>query len=739
MSLDKMKRRDFLKVMGWSGVGATLAGCDMPTTVTLEEGGEEVTSYLTPEEYVIPGIGVWYASTCQQCPAGCGLHGRVREGRVLKLEGNPDATINRGKLCQMGQGALQAHYNPDRLTKPLARKGGSLTEVSWDEAWQLLDQKVGAGSGLSGDRLAWVTDTISGHQAVLLDAFMEATGSSNHYVHETVNDAVWRAVARDVLGDDRPRLRLDKARVVLSFGADFLGTWGSPVHYANEYAEFRDSPRGVLIQAEPKMTLTGANADLWVPVRPGAEGVLALGIANVLATKHRHDISGLPAAIQQQIRKYDLNKVTEITGASGDHIIKTAALLKERSPSLVLAGASAEGHEHGYDNVAAVMLLNIMLGNVGKTIEPDGFPLPQLAAKTGGTRDLLAFARALEEERFDVVFFKGANNPVFTAPEALALKERLQGVPFKVALTNFEDETAQQADLVLPLYSAMEEWGTHVPVTQTERKAVSVQQPLMNPLYPETTRSFGDVMLALLKMRGADGYDGFEDYYNYLRNAFASLPAELKGGASDEAFWAQTLQKGMLQVDSAGGRLSARPVPFEVVDAEADGKGSYYLLPSARLGLWDGRHANIPWLQEAPDQISKVVWDSWAEMHPVTAAKLGVKSGDAVRITSEHGTIEAKAYVYKGIHPDAIAVPLGQGHEAYGRYAEGRGVNPMRILSPVTERKTGELAHHATRVQVARTGARDILVRLGGSETQVGRKLVATVTADRFERTEGDA
>ena len=91
MSLEKIKRRDFLKIMGWSGAGATLVGCDMPTTVTLEEGAEEVVSYLAPEEYVIPGVGVWFASTCLQCPSACGVHGRVREGRVLKLEGNPDS------------------------------------------------------------------------------------------------------------------------------------------------------------------------------------------------------------------------------------------------------------------------------------------------------------------------------------------------------------------------------------------------------------------------------------------------------------------------------------------------------------------------------------------------------------------------------------------------------------------------------------------------------------------------
>src|SRR5262249_40170649 len=154
----------------------------------------------------------------------------------------------------------------------------------------------------------------------------------------------------------------DQARVVLSIGADFLSTWGSSIHNSTQYADFRTGKRGVLIQAEPKMTVTGANADLWLPVRPGAEGVLALGIANILLTRYQRNIANLPAPVQEQIRGYDIDKVTRITGIAGDHIVKVAALLNERAPSLVLAGASAAGHAHGYDNVAAAMLLNIILG-----------------------------------------------------------------------------------------------------------------------------------------------------------------------------------------------------------------------------------------------------------------------------------------------------------------------------------------------------------------------------------------
>lgn len=737
MSGNEINRRDFLKIMGWSGVGAALAGCDMPTTVTLEEGKETVVSYLSPEEYVIPGVGVWYASTCQQCGAGCGIQGRVREGRLLKLEGNPESPVNYGKLCQMGQAGLQGHYNPDRLQKPKIRKNGQLVDASWEEAMQLLQQKT---NGVAAGRFAWFTGTVSGHQAVLMNAYAEALGSAqNHFVHEVVNNAVARAVNQEVLGDPDPVYLVDKAQVVLSFGADLVGASPSPVWYATEYAKFREAPRGVLVQVEPNMTLTGANADMWVAARPGTEGVLALGIANTLINRNHVDAGQLPAEARDLIAKYDANKVAQVTGVAGDRIVKIAKWLNDRRPSLVVTGASADAQSHGYETAAAAMMLNVLLGNVGKTIVSSGSSsYPQLASKAGDTASLLKFAQAVEQKSFDVVFFYNAN-PVYTAPKFLKLGEKLQGVPFKVAFAHYPDETTMAADLVLPLYSAYEDWGTHIPRVQTQRPVLSLQQPLMEPLYAET-RGFGDVMLALLKTRDAAGYGAYNDYYSYLREAFKALPAGVKGdAASDEIFWQRVAQRGVLEMPATAGALSAKPVSVGVPEPQENSQYPFHLVPTARLGLWDGRHANLPWLQEAPDQITKIVWDSWAEIHPSTAAKLGVKKGDYLTITSDQGSMDVRVFIYNGIHPEAIAVPLGQGHEEYGRYAKGRGVNPLKILSPVTDAKTGELALHGTRVKLAKANKHKPLVAMGGSDTQVGRKMVATVTADAFRRTEGSA
>ncbi len=733
MSGNDVNRRDFLKYLGLGGVGAAaLSGCDAPTTVTLEEGKEKVVSYLAPEEYVIPGIGVWYASTCQQCPSGCGVHGRIREGRLLKLEGNPESPLNGVGLCQMGQASVQVHYNPDRIIQPMARKNGELVPISWDEAWKLVQEKA---SKVAAGRSAWFTGTVSGHQAVLLSALKNAWGGE-HYAYEAVNNAVGEAVNEVVLGDPVPSYRLSKAKAVLSFGADFLGTWLSPVHFSQEYAQFRSGDRGVLIQVEPKMSMTGMNADLWVPARPGTEGVLALGIANVLLTKHQVDGSNLSQAQRDAIAQYGADKVTDITGVGDDTVVRIATYLKERSPSLVLSGGSAHGHVNGFQNAMAIMMLNVLLDNIGKTIEASNSAVfDDLRTRAGNSRAMLDFAKAADEGRFDVVFFYGAN-PVYTAPNHLSLTEKLAKIPFKVALSMFPDETTMMADLVLPLSSSYEEWGTHVAPYQPKEAVISMSQPLMVQLYPET-RAIGDILLGMLKHHGVQGYENFDDYYAYLRNALKSMPASVKNGKGDDDFWASTLQLGVIKASAGSASLKSAVGDLGQVGYQSVSDYPMHLVPSVHQNMWDGRNANLPWLQEAPDQVSKIFWDSWAELHPKTAEKLSVKEGDFIRVESAQGAVEVQVYIFKGVHPDVVAIPMGQGHEAYGRYAKGVGVNVLKLLSPAVDENSGELASHATRVRITKTGKHAKLPRLGGSEVQVGRKLVGTVTADVFRRTEG--
>jgi len=582
-----------------------------------------------------------------------------------------------------------------------------------------------------------------------MDAVAEAIGSTSHYAHEILNDTVVDKVNAEVYGSANVQYKIADAQVVLSFGADFLSTWGSPVHNSVQYGKFRDAPRGVLIQAEPKMTVTGGSADLWLPVRPGTEGALAMTIAAELVASHGADVNTLPKAVAGQLSQFSLTSAEEQTGVAAELIKKAAGFLATRSPSLVIAGGTAAAHEHGYEAVTAAAMLNVLLGNVGKTVIPVGdFAYPALAPKKGDTAQLAAFAKVAHAGDISVALIYGTN-PVYTAPGQLDLAGALANVKVKIAFAEFMDETTVMADIILPLHSDLESWGTHVPSYQAAEPMMSLQQPLMEPLYAET-RGFGDTLLEIMKLYDSEHYGPFTDYYAYLRNVILAIPAAAKAGASDDDYWQSSLQQGMLKV--------AATVPSTLAEAANDGVDvldesvvvdtfafalptysvdkdyPLILIPAATGRLGDGRFANLPWLQESADAITKIVWNSWVEMHPATALRFGIKQGDIVRVSGKNGSVEAQVYLHKGINKDTIAVPMGQGHTEYGRYATGRGVNPLKMVAVATDQNTGEIALCATRVTVENTGRNEELVKLGGSETQVGRKLVATITADQLRR-----
>lgn len=722
-------RRDFLKVLGWGGAAVALSGCG---NTSVEDGKETVVSYSEATDFMIPGIGVYYNSTCAQCDAGCSINGRVREGRVLKLEGNPDSAINRGKMCGLGQAGVQHHYNPDRVREPLLRNGDKGEAITWEKAYALIAEKL---QGVDGEQIAFVTGGMSGHTKVLLENYLLSFGCKNHFVYEAVAPAVVRAANQKSYGVAMPRFSINKAKLVLSFGADFLGSWVSPVHFSQQYGQFRkgvDGQRGMLVQVESKMTLTGANADRWLVVRPGTEGILALGLINALGTA-----SGDAVAAAQG---YDKARVSKDTGVSVEQIDKLVALLKSHTPSLVLAGSAAEGYAHGSQNAAAINLLNQVLGNVGKTVEPAAsVPFPQMSPVVGGTAVLTKLGEGLSAGKFKVLFNYAAN-PVFTAPAAMKFKDELTKVGFKVVFAHYLDETALQADLVLPLDSALEDWGTSVPEYMAGDAQINVQQPLMEKLHANT-RGFGEILLALLKQRQPDSYKDYADYYAYLRGALLQNKSALGGdGADDDTFWNDSLSKGILKMAGSSVALSGAasaagltlPAP-----AVADAQYPLHFIPGVSASHRDGRHANQPWLQESPDPLTTIVWDSWVEIHPKKAAELGIVEGDIVEVTSKSGSIKAQAYLFPGIHPDAVSVPLGQGHEAMGRYAKGIGANPFQILDAVFDKETGELAMHETRVKVSKTGKRVVIVKDEGPAggKQMGRKIAVRLSTDDVDLT----
>jgi anaerobic selenocysteine-containing dehydrogenase len=632
---------------------------------------------------------------------------------------------------------VQHHYNPDRVREPLLRNADKGETITWEKAYTLIAEKL---NGVSGDQIDFLTGTVSGHLKALLGNYLESLSSKNHFVYEAISPAVQRAANLKSYGMEMPRFNINKAKVVLSFGADFLGAWVSPVHFSQQYAEFRkgvDGRRGVLVQVESKMTLTGANADRWLVVRPGTEGILALGIINALGAAGLP----LPADVAAAVKAYDKERVSKDTGVSTEHLVKLAAILKERTPSLVLLGSAAEGYAHGSQNAAAINLLNQVLGNVGKTVEASSVvPFPQIVPTVGNTAALRMVNDRLANNQTKVLFTYGVN-PVFTAPAEMKFTDNMAKVGFKVAFAHYLDETALQADLVLPLDSALEDWGTLVAEYQPDGVQISVQQPLMEKLHPNT-RGMGDILLALIKQRRAEEYKSFDDYYAYLRTALLKNKAQFANdaGMDDDVFWNGLLSSGIINVRGDANKLVSKaatdiqlPVP-----AEKNSQYPYTLIPSVTASLRDGRHANQPWLQESPDPLTTIVWDSWVEIHPKKAAELGIVEGDILQVESKNGSIRAQAYLFPGIHPDAISIPLGRGHQAMGRYAKGFGANPFQILDHVFDKETGELAMHGTLVKISKVGKRVIVVKDEGAAggQQHGRKIALTVSSDQIDLSE---
>src|SRR5215208_1626536 len=269
-------RRKFLTVLGASGGGAlALFGCSTDRV-------EKLIPYLVQSEDQIPGVATWYASSCTECPTGCGVHVRTREGRAVKLEGNPEHPINRGKLCSQGQAALQGLYNPGRLAGSMARGAdGRWQAISWDDAIARLAEKVAPAAG----RIAAISGAGRGTFSDLLEAWTGALGGKVVRYQPFASEPQ-RAANHQTFGIDQLASHdFARAKYIVSFGADFLETWPGSMEHQRGFARshgFEGGDVAKFVYFGSRMNLTGLNADEWHPVKPGTETALALAMANVL-------------------------------------------------------------------------------------------------------------------------------------------------------------------------------------------------------------------------------------------------------------------------------------------------------------------------------------------------------------------------------------------------------------------------------------------------------------------------
>ena len=725
-----LNRRNFLKLAGMTAAASALPGCDREIS--------RLVPYVLPDDEIVPGIAAWYASTCRECSAGCGITVRVMEGRAKKIEGNPDHPINRGKLCAAGQSALQRLYHPDRLRGPLsrlsARPAGGWTSISWDHALAMLSEHL----RLSGHRTIMVSRPLTGTLAWLMLSFIHAIGGQL-YFYEPGTDAPIRTAARDAYRIDAwPRYDLAHSDYVLSFGAPFLEQWLSPVSYGIAYGEMRQgrpTTRGRLVQIEPRLSLTAANADQWVPIRPGTEGLAALAVGQVLLAEGRPKISaGLRRAYEQVYAGISMDHIAAATDIPREELIRIGREFATAAAPLAIGGGAACAHTNGTDTMLAVNGLNAIAGNLG---QPGGVRFYRRAAFDSGPpvpwlteRSFMELAQRRSGGTHPAVWLIYDVNPVYSLPPAIPVRALYEQADYVVSLGSFLDDTTALADLVLPDHSPLESWGDHVLPVSSPSRGVSLLQPAVTPLYD--TRAIGDTILqtaARLGLREFAAWDNFPALMQERWRDFLTRENNNAEAKTSEDVWIRSLQQGGWWREPAREEsvTSAKPPPtYEACRFDGDERDfPMYLLPYPSPHLGHGRGANLPWLQELPDTLTTAMWGSWAEINPATARSLGINQGDVIRVHSRHGSLEVPALHFPAIRPDVIAIPIGQGHTNYGRYASKRGINPLSILAPLFDRQSGALATGATRVRIEATGVQTRLALLERPGVQPGSELLS--------------
>ena len=704
---NELSRRAFLKILAVTST--TAAGCRNPQA-------RELIPYVIPDENIVPGVPSFYATLCRECPAGCGVVARIREGRVIKLEGNPQDPLSAGALCARGQAALQGLYNPDRLTTPQQRgSDGTLTVITWEAGLQTLAQRLHAAAAAGTQRVAFIGPTAGPTLDRIIERWLQVWGSNRWLRYEALDEDAARAAAELCFGrSDLPVYQLAAAEVVLSFGADFLETWRSPVELTRQYAAFR-APRlgsdgitlGRAVYIGPRFGLTAAKCDEWISVRPGAEALVALGVLHAVSRDGLAKAGFDTDALKHFTDGYEPRAVAERTGVPAGKIHRMAEWFGNANGAVALAG-TADRATH-----VVTSILNAATGNIGKTARflEGAPPAPWSRAEEVG-----ALLDTMRGGAIDVLVVHGAN-PAFTLPGFI---EAVGRVPFVVWSGGVPDETAARAHLLLPCHHPLEMWSDAAP----RAGVMLLGQPVMQPVFP--TLPFGDILLASVHAAGmpADTLP-WENTQAALEATWRESHTQRAEATSFDDFWKQARE--------AGGVFD--PAPTAAVMLRSETLSTALDLPNQPPGptlaafphifLHDGRGADKPWLQEIPEPVAQFVWDTWAEIHPTTAKRLALTEGDIVEVHSTHGRLAVPAHLSEGVLPEVIGVPFGQGHTAYGRYATDRGANPWQAL-PFGARSVG--------VEVRKTGEQRMLVSPLGLPNMLGRPIVEAVSLDELRR-----
>lgn len=683
----EISRREFIAA---SAAGLTLAGCDRFDPFGI----------VNPEtNRATNGIEKWVATSCGMCPLACAMKARVVDGNAVKVERSGDVG-----LCPRAHASVPHLYDPDRLRTPMKRKGprgsGEFVPVGWDEA---LAELAAALQGLRDrSRLAVVREESADLRYGVVDRFLHGFGARGSLSMDPYQMSAPRTAARLTLGQAvEPIVDWRHVHLVLSLGAPL---YESGPRYASNLAGLaafrraREGRRGRLIHVEPRYSLTSAKADVWIPVVPGTEGLLALGISHVLLREGQYVRSrvvehstGFEAWAGRVEREFSPERVARETGVPADEIVKLADELWELRPSVVLPGPTL------YTNSTMGALAAFSLNALLSAFEPEsGLLMPRLPAWP--PFDMPVSKGTLEGA--EAILLLHADPLREAAPaEARRWKDRLGGASFVAAFGNHLDETASHADLVLPPHTPLEDWDL------TPRDGVVVlRRPAVPPFRP--TRALAEIFIDLGKRLGiAAPAETWEDVVRLAaRKCFEQDHPTAPGGDFD-GFWdrmARTSEGPVrTHVDRTAGKFD-----FPAGDLwapprfEGDGKEFPCVLYPFRNGMDAGvRGGNAAWLWESYGFYEGEQWSAWVEVDPATASALSLEMGRPAIVESPAGRVAVRVRISEGVPPGIVAVPAGIGG-GRGRWGVQTGPSIAALLSDLRDGPTGSPAGASVRVRL---------------------------------------
>jgi MoCo/4Fe-4S cofactor protein with predicted Tat translocation signal len=673
---DPVGRRGFLKLMGAS---LALAGA----TACTRQPDELLVPYVRQPENLVPGRPLFFATAMPLSGSAIGLLAESHEGRPTKIEGNPDHPASLGATDAYSQASVLQLYDPDRSTAITF-----LGEIRpWGTFVQIMGQAFNQRRAVQGTGLRFLTESVSSPTLVSqMEEVLTALPQARWHQFEPVNRDQVYAGARQAFGEIvETSYRFDRARVVVSLGADVLGSGPGGVRYARDFANGRRVRKGTaemnrLYVTETAPSPTGAVADHRLPARASQIGAIARALHAAITGAGNGAGTG----------RTDLD--TWVAAAAKD-------LQANRGAGIVVAGDQQPAAVH-----ALAHAMNAALGNAGTTVVHTD---PVQAVPTDQLQSLRELVDDMNNGRVDLLIILGGN-PVYTAPVDLEFGEALKKVATRVHLALYDDETSALCHWHIPETHYLEQWSD----VRAFDGTVSIIQPLILPLY--RGRSPHEVVALFTSRPERTPYDMLRDYWKAQPQA---------AGDDFEKFWRRSVHNGVI----AGTALPAKTVNAgRAVPADAPQARGLEIHFAPDPAVYDGRFANVGWLQELPKPLTKLTWDNVAMIAPATAERLGVATEDVVEIRYRNRTVNAPVWVQPGHAADALTVHLGYGRTRAGRVAERAGFNAYSL-------RTSDAPWSAFGAELRKTGDKYRLAGTQGHHSMEGRPILRAGTIEDFK------